>query len=173
MITARERRGGVRTRANWGCRLSGRLAAGATALVIGMGALPAISAALGVVPTRAASRPVPPPFRVTITDAAFTPSHIAVAAGQTIEFENHAAEPRSVAADDGSFDSGPVAVGGRFVIAIPTPVTFAIHAGGPAPAPTGDVTVGQLELAGAPTDRWWGAIPSSPPPPASVDVQPR
>ena len=149
-----------------------RVLSGALAVLIGLGVLPAItgvSRAAAIV----AARPIPPPFEVSITDAGLVPDVITVAAGQTIHFTNDAAAARSVAADDGSFDSGPVPVVGRFVITIPSIATVAIHVGGVLPAPVGTITVGQLDLAGNPTDRWWGTLPPLPPPVSNdVDVQP-
>ena len=150
----------------------GRFAVGLGAMVLGLGAVPAISGAVaGAAPT--VTRPIPPPFRVSITETAFVPDDITVAAGQTVEFQNDASTARSVVADDTSFDSGPIPPGGRFVLAIPTATSVAIHAGGVTPALTGQINVGQLVFSGAPTDRWWGSIPANVPPAPIIDVQPR
>ena len=149
-----------------------RLGIGLFATCVGLGAVPAISAPPAAAAAPAAARPVPPPFRVSITAAGFVPSAVTVAAGQSIEFQNEAAAPRSVAADDASFDSGVIPAGGRFVIAIPSVTRVGIHAGGVSPAPTGQITVGRLELTGAPTAKWWGSIPADPAPLPVLDVQP-
>ena len=77
---------------------------------------------------------------VTIIDFAFEPASLLVEAGMVVTWTNLGAGAHTVTADDGAFDSGPLAPGTCCSQAFPTPglVTYhcAVH-----PQMTGAVTV--------------------------------
>ena len=88
--------------------------------------------------------PAPPPTDtgvvVVITDNQFTPASISVPAGRIVRWLNQGGQPHTVTANDASFNSGAIGVGGNFQRTFPAAGTFpylcAIHVG-----MTGSVTV--------------------------------
>jgi plastocyanin len=78
---------------------------------------------------------------IDIRDFAFTPVELRVAAGTEITWTNRDPAPHTITADDGSFDSGEIAPGETFSIALEAGGSLAyacrIH-----PTMTGTITVG-------------------------------
>lgn len=68
----------------------------------------------------AADDPAEPPetIVVAISDDGLRPAVVTAVAGQSIQFRNDAAGPVTVAAGDGTFDSGDVPPDGGFVVAL-------------------------------------------------------
>jgi plastocyanin len=64
---------------------------------------------------------------VSIKNFAFSASTLKVAAGVTVKWTNNDATTHTVTANDGSFDSGPIAPGGSFTKQFNTKGTFAYH----------------------------------------------
>jgi plastocyanin len=64
---------------------------------------------------------------VNIVNMAFSPLTINVAAGTTVNWYNGDTMAHTVTADDASFDSGNIAVGGRYSKQFSTPGTYAYH----------------------------------------------
>ena len=64
---------------------------------------------------------------VEMRQMAFAPQRIEVAAGTTVEWTNRDQVEHSVTADDGSWDSGPIAPGGTWRHTFDTPGTYAVH----------------------------------------------
>lgn len=69
----------------------------------------------------AATAATPTPFygiaegaKVTITDAAFEPAEVTITAGEAVSWKNAGQQPHNVTADDGSFNSGPIAPGNEW-----------------------------------------------------------
>jgi len=71
---------------------------------------------------------------------AFAPTRIEVNAGGTVEWTNHDQLPHTVTADDGSWDSGPIAPDGTWRHTFDKPGTYAFHCT-PHPFMTGVVVV--------------------------------
>jgi plastocyanin len=63
------------------------------------------------------------PNSVSMVDYAFNPSSMSVKAGTTVTWTNGGTQDHTVTADDGSFDSGHVAVGKTFTETFSTPGT--------------------------------------------------
>lgn len=61
---------------------------------------------------------------VSIIDNSFDPGSITVAAGTTVVWTNNGANPHTVTADDGSFNSGTLDPGGTYSVTFNTPGTF-------------------------------------------------
>lgn len=69
------------------------------------------------VPAPSAALPANPPNSqtiVTITNFSFQPASIAIKAGTTVMWTNSDPMAHTITADDGSFDSGPIAAGATF-----------------------------------------------------------
>jgi plastocyanin len=81
------------------------------------------------------------PHEVSIANFAFDPPRIEAGAGTRLTWTNRDRTPHTVTADDGSFDSGTLAPGDTFNVAVPRngPITYAcmIH-----PEMTGTIEVG-------------------------------
>ena len=103
------------------------------------------------------ARPIPAPLHVTITPTAIEPSAFTLAVGQTAQFVNGSGATQTITADDGAFDSGPIAAGGAFGLALGEAGSWAIHSANNAQL-VGDVTVGILDLPGAPSATLPGAL---------------
>jgi plastocyanin len=71
---------------------------------------------------------------------AFVPTRIEVSTGATLEWTNRDQLPHTVTADDGSWDSGPIAPGGTWRHTFDQPGTYAFHCT-PHPFMTGVVVV--------------------------------
>ena len=71
---------------------------------------------------------------------AFAPTRIGVSAGATVEWTNRDQLPHTVTADDGSWDSGPIAPDGTWRHTFAQPGTYAFHCT-PHPFMTGVVVV--------------------------------
>jgi plastocyanin len=78
-------------------------------------------ALVGAAPARADTIPV------TVIFQAFTPSHIDALPGDTIQWSNVSERTHTVTADDGSFDSGPLAGGGTFSTTAGGPGEYTYH----------------------------------------------
>ena len=76
----------------------------------------------------AASQTQPPDsIQVSITDTGFQPPSATIAPGGAVHWTNQATTTQSVTADDGLFDSGPLAPGAGFSLALSGPGTHAYH----------------------------------------------
>jgi plastocyanin len=64
---------------------------------------------------------------VTIANFAFGPASISVPVGSTVTWTNQDSTNHTVTADDGSFDSGPLAPGATFSQTFDTAGTFTYH----------------------------------------------
>jgi plastocyanin len=64
---------------------------------------------------------------VSIAGMAFSPASITTTAGTTITWTNNDNMVHTVTADDNSFDSGSIAVGGTFSRTFPSAVSFGYH----------------------------------------------
>ena len=84
----------------------------------GSGNLPAAATAVSVPASQS---------QVTIANFSFQPGSIKVAAGGTVTWTNNDSMPHTVTADDGSFDSGPVAPGATFSRVFPALGTVSYH----------------------------------------------
>ena len=90
-------------------------------LVIVLAAALAGSGLLGGADTARAQVGAPgelPPLRVELGPAGPVPVAITAAVGQSVVFANASGVTRSIAATDGTFTSGPIPAGGRFVVAL-------------------------------------------------------
>ncbi len=65
-----------------------------------------------------------PAVGVTIVDDRFEPNNITVPAGTTLRFVNRGANWHSVAAFDGSFESGRIEAGASFAVRLDKPGTY-------------------------------------------------
>lgn len=63
----------------------------------------------------------------SIEEFAFLPTAVAVKAGTEVTFKNRDSTDHTATADDGSFDSQPIAEGGSFTHTFEAPGTFAFH----------------------------------------------
>ena len=61
---------------------------------------------------------------VEIVDFAFAPDPLEIAVGETVTWTNRDAAPHTATADDGSFDSGTLAMGDSFSFTFETPGTY-------------------------------------------------
>jgi plastocyanin len=68
--------------------------------------------------------PDPAPVVVEITDQGFAPAVLEVGVGATVEWRNGGELDHTVTADDGSFDSAPLAPGGSFSVTFEDAGTF-------------------------------------------------
>ena len=103
------------------------------------------------------------PAAVTIVDSAFNPASLEIAVGTTVNWTNAGRARHTATADNGAFDSGDLAAGGRFSYTFATPGTYAykceIH-----PEMRGVIGVGAAPppvAAGPPPD---GAVVATRPP---------
>ena len=64
---------------------------------------------------------------VSIKNMAFSPMSLSVPAGTTITWNNNDTTMHTVTADNGSFDSGNIAVGGKFTKVFSSAGSFAYH----------------------------------------------
>lgn len=89
---------------------------------------PASPAPMGSSLPVASAAPCPPAAAsATVQDFEFVPASLTVTAGTTVTWTNQGPSQHTVTADDGSFDSGPVAVGGTFSQTFGTAGTFTYH----------------------------------------------
>jgi hypothetical protein len=95
---------------------------------------------------------------VRITDAGFLPASINLAAGGSVHLTNETIQPQSVTSTDGLFDSGPIAPGGGFSIALAVPGNHA-YTSSANPALTGAIQVLLTTLNGPPGDLASSHIP--------------
>jgi plastocyanin len=58
---------------------------------------------------------------------AFNPASLSVSTGATVTWVNNDTTPHTVTADDGSFNSGTIAVGAKFTRVFSTSGTFLYH----------------------------------------------
>jgi plastocyanin len=65
------------------------------------------------------------PSSVSMVDYAFNPASMTIAAGTTVTWTNGGTQDHTVTADDGSFDSGHVAVSSTFTHTFAAAGTFA------------------------------------------------
>jgi len=77
--------------------------------------------------TSPSSAPAASGEQVTIKDFKFAPDSLTVSAGTTVTWTNQDSTQHTVTADDGSFDSGPLAQGGTFTHTFETAGTFSYH----------------------------------------------
>lgn len=63
----------------------------------------------------------------TLTNTAYAPNPISIAAGDTITWTNNDAEAHTSTGTDGSWDSGTIAPGARFSRTFPSAGTFSYH----------------------------------------------
>jgi len=63
----------------------------------------------------------------TLTNTAYAPNPISIAAGDTITWTNNDTEAHTSVGDDGSWNSGNIAPGASFSRTFPTAGTFAYH----------------------------------------------
>jgi uncharacterized protein YkwD/plastocyanin len=96
---------------------------------------------------------------VSITDTGFQPASVSLSAGGSVHWTNTASSPQTVTAADGLFDSGPIAPGGGFSIAIAVPGAHAYSSSNDA-ALSGGIQVALPELVGPPTDLASAHIPA-------------
>ena len=64
---------------------------------------------------------------VSIKNMAFNPLSLSITTGTTVTWVNNDNTAHTVTADDGSFNSGTIAVGAKFTRAFSTTGTFAYH----------------------------------------------
>ncbi len=69
----------------------------------------------------------PPTNTVSIKNMAFSPASLSVSAGSTVTWYNNDAVAHTVTADDGSFDSGNIPMGGKYSKVFSSAGTFAYH----------------------------------------------
>jgi len=67
------------------------------------------------------------PGQVRITDFSFTPPSSTVPSGTAVTWTNSGPSNHTVTANDGSFDSGPIQVNGKFSFTPTKPGTYAYH----------------------------------------------
>jgi plastocyanin len=137
--------------------------------VTGIAPSPAVRAAGTEVQTapEAQTAPEPPaaPAEVTLTADGFAPDVLTVAAGRTVIFTNATPSTRTVRTDDETFDSGPLAPGERFAVAVAA--TGVLTVGDDAtPAHTMTLRLASGSLAGDPSLPARDAVPDLFPPPA-------
>ncbi len=84
---------------------------------------------------------------VSIKNMAFNPLSLSISTGTTVTWENNDTTAHTVTADDGSFNSGTIAVGARFTRAFSTTGTFAYHCT-LHPEMTGTVVVAKMPAGG-------------------------
>ena len=114
----------------------------------------------------------PAPFEVVLTSDGFTPDRITVVPGQTIVIANEAGATRTITSGgDGTFDSGSVAAGSRYVLAFPAAGVWTATDDASTPH-TATITVGQLGLVGDQFTQANTALPDTSPPDAPVIVHP-
>ncbi len=91
----------------------------------GKAALAAIAIGLtfALLPRSADAAPVP----VTIEYQSFSPGAIDALPGDAVTWSNHGGRTHTVTADDGTFDSGDVSVGGGFTWSFSTPGMYMYH----------------------------------------------
>jgi plastocyanin len=95
---------------------------------------------------------------VDITGKGFAPKAVTVTAGKVVTWQNTTSTAHTVTADDGSFDSGPLALNDQFANAFISPGTYPYHCS-IHPAMTGVVVV----KASKPTPTPKGPPPPTPP----------
>jgi plastocyanin len=88
----------------------------------------------------------------SITDAGYNPASITIHQGESITWVNQGSLPHSVTADDGSFDSGPIAPGERAGNTFTELGTFNIHSTMDA-AFHGQIVVLGIDVTAAPSAR--------------------
>jgi plastocyanin len=71
--------------------------------------------------------PTPTTVTATIASGAIAPNPINISVGSTVMWMNNDTRAHTVAADNGAFNSGPIAVGDRFSYAFPSAGTFTYH----------------------------------------------
>jgi plastocyanin len=71
----------------------------------------------------AAARPATTTVTVDIARFTFTPDVVEVSAGTTVTWLNHDESPHTATAEDGAFDTGSLAQGGRGSVTFDTPGT--------------------------------------------------
>jgi plastocyanin len=77
---------------------------------------------------------------VEMRQMAFAPQRLEVTAGTTVEWTNRDQLEHTITANDGSWDSGPIAAGGTWRRTFDQPGTYAFHCT-PHPFMTGVVVV--------------------------------
>ena len=151
--------------------MKGSARRGVAALALAVSALVAVVVPVpaGAAPTvDPAPRELPGAVAVVLTATDFQPSVITAVAGQSVVFANDSGATRSVAAEDGLFDSGPIPAGGAFTVAVPEARQIAVTSPGP-PALSATLSVGQLEVAGPSTDPVSAHLPDLGAPPEDPD----
>jgi uncharacterized protein YkwD/plastocyanin len=106
--------------------------------------------------------------QVTIDVEGFSPAHVTVQAGDTIDWENEGLLAQTVTSDEGLFDSGQLGTGAGFTMRMFVPGVHR-YASAANPAFQGTVTVLARALPGADGDPANERIPDVPFPPASAD----
>jgi plastocyanin len=71
--------------------------------------------------------PTPTTVTATIASGAIAPNPINISVGSTVMWMNSDARAHTVTADNGAFNSGPIAAGDRFSYAFPSAGTFTYH----------------------------------------------
>jgi plastocyanin len=84
--------------------------------------------------------PTPTTASVSITTGGFSPNAVSISTGSTVAWTNNAGAGHSVVADNGAFNSGPLAAGAQFSYPFPSAGTFTYHDGAN-PNMVGTVTV--------------------------------
>ena len=99
--------------------------------------------------------------QISITDTGFQPASVSVQPGESLTFTNQASGPQSVTSDEGLFDSGSIAPGGGFSMAIAVPGNHTYHST-VTPALTGVIQVASPAalLSGPATDPANSHIPN-------------
>ena len=73
------------------------------------------------------SNPAPAAASVSIKNMAFNPASLSVTAGSTVTWTNSDTTIHTVTADDGSFNSGNIAIGATYSRVFSTAGTFSYH----------------------------------------------
>jgi plastocyanin len=109
---------------------------------------------------------------VTVRDNAFQPSAVTIGVNETVTWSNLGQKTHTVTADDGSFNSGPLAPGDAYATVFPKAGTFTYHCTIHPNVMKGTVTVGAAvpppSTAPEPTPPAGTVPPSFPPLPTQV-----
>ncbi|MEX1253326.1 MAG: flexitail domain-containing putative surface protein [Dehalococcoidia bacterium] len=136
-----------------------------------------VALALFVVPSLARSQTGQgtSPIAITITDSGFVPRRVIALPGQSILFTNVSGQPQTVTAESGLFDSGSLATGAGFSLALSIPGPHLYHSSSN-PAFKGTILLARAGLEGPNADLAIDHIPDVAFPPQGedeVDIHPR